>query len=47
MKGIDKNNDGKISFEEFKEWWTLGHNGKLGDLIVLKSKSLKAWNDVK
>jgi hypothetical protein len=47
MKGIDVNMDGKISYEEFKEWWNKGHKGKLNDLIILKSKSLKACNDLK
>jgi hypothetical protein len=47
MKGIDVNMDGKISYEEFKEWWTKGHKGKLNDLIILKSKSLKACNHLK
>jgi hypothetical protein len=47
MRGIDNNKDGKISFEEFKEWWIKGHKGKLNDLIILKSKSLKACNQLK
>ena len=47
MTGIDTNMDGKISYEEFKEGWVKGHKGKLNDLIILKSKSLKACNALK
>ncbi len=46
MAGIDANRDGKISYEEFKEWWVKGHKGRLNDLIILKSKSLKAYKAI-
>lgn len=47
MKAIDLNKDGKISFEEFKEWWIKGHKGRLNELILLKAKSLKMYDFIK
>jgi hypothetical protein len=47
MIGIDINQDGKISFEEFSEWWLKGHKGKLNKLVYMKAKSLRMTNFIK
>ena len=44
MRAIDANKDGKISYTEFKEWWVKGHKGRLNDLIILKSKTMKTYD---
>jgi Ca2+-binding EF-hand superfamily protein len=41
FKVIDTNDDGKISFEEFYQWWFYGKQNKLSKLIYLKFKRTK------
>ena len=38
---IDINKDGKLSFEEFYEWWKYGKENKLEKLIYFKMKAMK------
>jgi hypothetical protein len=40
FRDIDKNFDGKISFEEFETWWRLGENNNMKELVYFKLKSL-------
>jgi Ca2+-binding EF-hand superfamily protein len=40
FKKVDKNFDGKITFDEFATWWRLGEGNKLEALVYLKLKSL-------
>lgn len=44
MKDLDTNKDGKISFEEFSQWWLSGRQGLAGwmrRLLIAKQKTLK------
>lgn len=41
MEHLDINQDGKISFDQFKFWWLKGHKGKLGDLVFLQARAMK------
>jgi Ca2+-binding EF-hand superfamily protein len=38
FKYIDTDGDGKISFEEFYEWWLHGKQNKLEKLVFMKMK---------
>lgn len=44
MKDLDANKDGKISFEEFQQWWLSGRQGLsvlMRKLLAFKIKTLK------
>lgn len=34
MKTVDENNDGKISFDEFWNWWQFGKDDKFEKLVT-------------
>ncbi|KAM3139415.1 hypothetical protein pb186bvf_008440 [Paramecium bursaria] len=40
MKTVDENNDGKISFDEFWNWWQFGKDDKFEKLVTQKLKLL-------
>jgi len=41
------NNDNKISFEEFFNWWYYGKTNKLEALVIAKMKSMKMLEKAK
>lgn len=47
VKNLDSNKDGKISYGEFEYWWSKGIEGKMMELVYLKSQALKLTNFVK
>lgn len=40
MKELDINNDGRISFNEFWDWWVYGRANKLEKMVFLKLKAM-------
>ena len=42
MKDLDQNKDGKISYEEFSQWWLSGRQGLSGWMRKLLAFKLKA-----
>ncbi|CAD8110193.1 unnamed protein product [Paramecium primaurelia] len=46
MKVVDQNGDGKISFEEFWDWWQFGKNDKLEKLVFMKLKLMNMLKSI-
>jgi len=46
MKVVDVNKDGKISFQEFWDWWQYEKNGKFKKMVFLKLKMMNLMKNV-
>eukprot|EP00828_Plagiopyla_frontata_P002111 TRINITY_DN10145_c0_g1_i1.p1 TRINITY_DN10145_c0_g1~~TRINITY_DN10145_c0_g1_i1.p1 ORF type:complete len:451 (-),score=71.39 TRINITY_DN10145_c0_g1_i1:80-1432(-) len=44
FKDLDINKDGKISFDEFWDWWQFGRSNKLEKLVFFKLKAMNLLN---
>ena len=42
IKDLDKNNDGIISLEEFRNWWLTGRKGPTGVMSQVLMAKLRA-----